>query len=99
MVKILKVKVVKKVQLLGMAKSIRESSEPKGYKILIKISKRYIKFYINQNGKIAAPTATYPTGKSKIAAEVAILQKSDFFKKMKSLPKQPISDFFKKKIN
>lgn len=56
----------------GSAYTIYQNLKPKGYKILTKILKQYIKFYSNQNGKIAAPTATYPTGGSDFA-------KSDFF--------------------
>ena len=55
------------------------SSEPKLYKILTKILKRYIKFYISQNGKIAETTAIYSTRNSKIAATAAILQNVIFF--------------------
>ena len=61
-----------------------ESPEPKWYKILIKISKCYIKFYINQNGKIAGTIAISSAGKSKIAATAAILQNVIFFIKKNS---------------
>lgn len=44
------------------------SPELKGYKILIKISRRYINFHFNQKGKNAGKAAILLAEKSKITA-------------------------------